>query len=209
MDLKVVLNSLLAEYHRHHDLQMVPIKINYLRPMIEDRGFIDNINWEKFHFPAQHIVALIKTYKAEMGVYAGTGDYARIQYSSDLNFCWTRFVIAKEMCHCLIDEGEDERITSSNKLMKLGESLVSDDTATLPEFPPYITERNAEFLAVETLFPLELRKSHVAEYNAGQITTYQLALRYRIPEYYTGVAMMPNYMEAVQEWRGDENLVTF
>jgi hypothetical protein len=199
-----LLLSVLTEYNRHHDLTQVPIKIDHLRPMMEARGFADQIIWEKYRFAVRAIAAQIAFFKQDMGVYRGMGDYARIQYSSDLNFCWERFVICKEMYHCIIDTNLKNRVTNMTDLLKLAEYLVDDTVSNLEPFSPHGTEQQAEILALETLFPLELRLHHQADYTANKITDHQLALRYRIPEYYARLAMYPNYTRIVQGIRGNK-----
>ena len=200
-----LLHGVLNQYHRAHDLREVPVLIDLLKPMMEQRGYADRIIWECYEAPARNIAAQVMFYEADLGVYAGTGDYARIQYSSSLNFCWQRFVVCKEMYHCVID-GPNKRVTNVNDLLKLAEYLVDDTIAQLEEFPAHDTEQIAEILALETLFPLELRSHHLADYTAGKITAHQLALRYRIPQQYARTAMYPNYYRSIERLR-EGNLV--
>jgi hypothetical protein len=199
-----LLLSVLSEYHRNHDLTQVPVKVDHLRPMMEARGFADQIIWEKYRFGVRAIAAQIAFFKQDMGVYRGMGDYARIQYSSDLNFCWERFVLCKEMYHCIIDTQPKNRVSNLPDLLKLAEYLVDDTVSALEPFSPHGTEQDAEILAVETLFPLELRLHHQADYTANKITDHQLALRYRIPERYARLAMYPNYNRVIQGIRGNK-----
>lgn len=199
-----LLLSVLTQYNKAHDLTQVPIIVDHLRPMMQERGFADRIIWEKYRFKVRAIAAQIAFFRGEMGVYAGSGDYARIQYSSDLNWCWERFVLCKEMYHCIIDTKLLNRVTNMADLLKLAEYLVDDTVATLEPFKPHNTEQDAEILALETLFPLELRLHHQADYTANKITDHQLALRYRIPERYARLAMYPNYNRVIQGIRGEK-----
>ncbi len=169
--------------------------------MIEERGFADRIVWEAYDFPARNIAAQVSFYQAPLGLYAGDGDYARIQYSAGLNFCWQRFAVCKEMFHCILDADADNRVTGMDTLLKLSELLVSEASATLEEFAPHDTEQIAEILALETLFPLELRGYYKEDYNAGLITDHQLALRYRIPEEYARIGMYSNYIKGMENLR--------
>lgn len=196
-----ILHSILKQYHGAHDLAQVPLKVDLLRPMMEERGFADRIYWEKYHFPAKNIAAQVTFYRAEMGVYAGSGDYARIQYSSSLNFCWERFVVCKEMYHSVLDASVVRRVSNISDLLKLSEYLVDDTISSIENFEPHETEQLAEILALETLFPFELRSNHLAAYKANQISDLQLALRYRIPEEFARHAMYPAYYQAVERMR--------
>jgi len=196
-----LLLGILSEYHKKHDLTQVPVLVDYLKPMMETRGFADRISWEKYDFPANYIAAQISFYRGQLGVYAGNSDYARIQYSDSLNFCWQRFVLCKEMYHCILDNDDETRVTNIDDLIKLAEYLVDDTISNHRPFRPHATEQDAEILALETLFPLELRIQFQSEYKNGAITDHQLALRYRIPETYARLAMYPNYMATISEIR--------
>jgi len=193
--------SILAQYHAAHGLTQVPVLVDHIRPLIEERGFADRIIWEAYDFPAKNIAAQVSFYQEEMGAYLGVGDYARIQYSAHLNFCWQRFAVCKEMFHCILDVSPSNRVTEIGGLMKLSELLVSGASRSLAEFKPHDTEQDAEVLALETLFPLELRKRHLEQYSAGLITDYQLALRYRIPEDYARIGMYENYIGGIERLR--------
>ena len=199
------LPSILTQYNKMHGLGTIPIKVDFLRPMIEERGWVDRIIWERFAFESRRIAAQITCYTGSMGVYAGDGKHARIQFSSGLNFCWSRFAILKEMYHCMIDETPEDRVCTVADLLKLAEMIVSSPFATIggESFDPYETEMTAEILALETLFPLELRTHHEAAYRSGEITDYQLALRYRIPEEYARLGMGKGYLESVKKLRGE------
>lgn len=199
--LRTLVPSLLGSYQKVFGLRDVPIAVDYLRPMIEERGWVDRIVWEEYDFDSKHIKAQVQFYKGEMGVYAGSGDYARIQYSSSLNFCWKRFAICKEMFHALIDRNPADRVTTTPDLLKLAEMIVSDSSAFVQDFSPFDTEQTAEVLAVETLFPFELRERFEERYRAGEISDLQLAARFRIPEDYARQAMYPSYFEYIREVR--------
>jgi len=199
----VLLPSLLTDYRNAHGLADVPIKADLLRPFVEQRGVVDRIVWEEFDYNSQTVLAKVEFYREHMGVYAGEGTYARVQYNSSLNFCWQRFVLVKEMCHCLIDDATASRVSDMQNLMKLGQMLVAPTYASLEAFPPHESEHMAEIVAVETLFPIELRSHHKAAYDEGTVTDYQLALRYRIPEQYVRFAMLKNYYETVYRLRAN------
>jgi hypothetical protein len=199
--LRTLVPSILGSYRKTYGLRDVPIAVDHLRPMIEERGWVDRIVWEEFDFPSKHIKAQVQFYKGNMGVYSGQGDYARIQYSSSLNFCWQRFAICKEMFHAFIDKNPKDRITTTPDLLKLAEMIVSDSSAFVQDFSPFDTEQSAEVLAVETLFPFELRERYEDRYRAGEISDRQLATRFRIPEDYARQAMYPSYFESIRDVR--------
>lgn len=199
--------AILSEYHKRHDLTQVEIRVDFLRPIFEEMGYVDKIIWERFLFESKYIAAQIKTYRADMGTYKGIGEYARIQFSSGLNYCWRRFVVCKEMYHCILDREPQTRISNTADLLKLSEYLTADLLEELAgeaeTFVPFDSEKLAEILAIETLFPMELRRMLCDPLDDGKITHRQVALRYRIPEEYVHIGMSAGYYTAAL--RGREN----
>lgn len=198
----------LSQYHGEHDLKQVEISVDKLRPIFESNGYVDKIYWEKINLRTKFIFAQIKTYDIPSSMYGDCDTYARIQYSKALNYCWTRFVLCKEMYHCMIDTPKANRTRTTDDLVLLADHLTNsflevladeqDDTDT---FLPMDTEKNAEIMALETLFPIELRTHHCDAYDSGLVTDYQLALRYKIPQSYIQLAMSSAYFSAVSRGR--------
>lgn len=201
-------DTILQKYHETHDMTNVPISVDKLRPIFQELGYIDRIIWEEVDFESKFILAQIKTYKQSMGVYAGVGDYARIQITSGLNYCWKRFIICKEMYHCILDEPQENRVRSFKDLYKLSDyftnsflNVIADEMEEEEDFPPFETEEIAEIMAIETLFPIELRRTYCDDFDSGKITARQLSLRYRIPIEYIYTSMIDSYFSAVSRGR--------
>lgn len=201
-------DRVLSKYHNDHDMTNVPISVDKLRIIFENLGYVDKIYWEEVDFKSKFILAQIKTYKQDMGAYAGVGDYARIQILANQNYCWQRFIICKEMYHCILDTPQENRITSFDDLRKLSDyftnsflNLIADEMEEEEEFPPFDTEAIAEFMAIETLFPIELRKTYCDDFDSGKITARQLSMRYRIPIEYIHTSMIASYFSAVSRGR--------
>jgi hypothetical protein len=70
-----------------------------------------------------------------------------------------------------------------------------------PNIGPLDTEVVAELLAMETLFPYELRIHHFKAYLRGDLSGTKLAERYKIPETYIPLAMEPTHMERIKQMR--------
>lgn len=198
-------DSVLKNYHNQYDLTKVPISVDELRGIFEKIGYVDVIRWEEFDYKTRYILGQIKTFKANMGVYAEQKDYARIQISKGQNPCWKRFVICKEMYHTIIDATNKARIANTDDLLKLSNflsnSFLSQISKQQVAYDPYDTEVAAEIFALETLFPYELRRNFCDDYDKGIITDHQLALRFKIPEVYIAGAMSSDYFTAVYEGR--------
>jgi len=203
----------LSQYHAAHDLKKVEISVDKLRPIFEQNGYVDRIYWEKINLETQFILAQIKTYDIPSSLYGNHDTYARIQYSRALNYCWTRFVLCKEMYHCMIDRPEANRTRNTDDLILLSDHLtnsflevLADEQEDTDTFLPMDTEKSAEIMALETLFPIELRTHHCEAYDKELITDYQLALRYKIPQNYIQLAMSSAYFSAVARGRNQVDI---
>jgi hypothetical protein len=201
-----ILHSILTEYHRDHDLGLVPVKVDFLKSIIERRGIADRIDLFEVTFLSQTLAASIEIFDT---VNDQDKVVARIKVASTLDDYWKRIAICKEMYHCMIDCTVNLRVKSVDDLMLLTEGLTSRfSTAHFrrlrPDINPYNpldTEAEAEFLALETLMPYELRRYHFESYHRGETSGTQLATRYRIPEPYIPIAMGRQHMRDVEKMR--------
>jgi hypothetical protein len=204
-------NAVLKRYHAQFDLTNLVIKVDDLRSIFEELGYVDTIIWERFNFDSKFILAQIQTYRAKSGVYKDKGTYARIQYSFNLNLCWRRFVVCKEMYHCLIDDTVEKRISSTAELLKLSEYLSDEFLEILAgeagDSAAFDTEKLAEIFAIETLFPMELRRTLCDPLDANEISEAQIAERYKVPVFYVKQGMRPEYFSAVLRNRMDDLVI--
>lgn len=111
------------------------------------------IIWESINFSSRSVLANVK-FSPKRADRNNRSDFATIKYSASLNLCWRRFVILKEMFHCLLDTGTDLRVSNTDDLKTLSQGLVSGAVGAVAGFAPYHTEKYAAFLAMETLFPM-------------------------------------------------------
>jgi hypothetical protein len=197
VDYRDVLFSILTDYHSKHDLNLLPVKVDFLKPLIEGRGIVDRIDLFEVEFSSNTLAATIEIFETSDGV------IANIKVASALDEYWRRIAICKEMYHCLIDCTEKLRVQSVDDLMTLTEGLTSRFSAShskrmSPALNPLDTEAEAEFLALETLFPFELRQHHMEQYHRGQISATRLATAYVIPEYYIPKGMARLHMDHVR-----------
>jgi len=179
-------DEILLWYHKTHDLKLVPISVSKLREKMEPMASVDKIYWEEVDCETENVIAQVSFYEASTGVYAGNGEYARIQYVRSNNDCWSRFVICKEMYQCILDDTKEKRTGDRNKVLALIDNLSSDFIDVLAGEvdvrEAYNTEIIAEVFAIETLFPYELRRKYFNDYDVGRISDYQIAVRYKLPE---------------------------
>ncbi|MBM3604371.1 MAG: hypothetical protein FJX25_06330 [Alphaproteobacteria bacterium] len=207
-----IVGSILSDYKRDHGLRPaapghipandeIPIKTRLLHPYVEQRGIVDQINIFEVDVIGHHIIAQVQTYFGAIGAYSN-GDIANIYYAQNQNLCWRRFAVCKEMYHCMIDRLPNSRVNTLASLSSLLSHLAVDTTSVTGGFPPFTSEKAAELYSLETLFPLEFRLRHEADYRSGQVSDTDLATMYRIPLQYVQIGFDPNYMQAIRMLRG-------
>lgn len=181
-------DDILKWYNDTHSLIKVPISIDVLREKMEEMAVVDRVIWEEVGCETEHVIAQVTFHKAALGLYAGTGDYARIQYVESQNLCWRRFIMCKEMYQCILDDTQEKRTINTAQVITLIDNLSSDLVDVLANEDEddgrqaYNTELFAEIFAIETLFPYELRRTFFGDYDENKITDYQLAVRFRVPQ---------------------------
>lgn len=200
-----VVHDVMLEYSKRTDFSEVPIEIKFLRDIIRERSALTTLDWQLVKVKTKNVLGQVKFYYSEpTGIRTNEPPTtAIIRFSESLNWCWQRFVVTKEMCHCLIDCDED-RVWNTDLLKKLAENLASKFSIAALRDKPLLSEHLAEMLALELLFPYELRRGFVTALKDGKITPYQLALRFRIPEQYAELSMYDHYMKFIGETRGDK-----
>lgn len=191
-----VRSEILEEYKKIANFEEVPISVDILRDIIKQRCNLRSISWQAVVAETPNILGSVK-FRYPVPVSQRTNEEpttAIVLVREDLNFCWCRFVICKEMCHCLVD-ARDDRVSSVSALRDLAQGLASKVTIPGTGNGPLESELWAELLAIELLFPYELRKTHRQALKDGTITPYTLALRYRIPREYAELGMFDNVLD--------------
>lgn len=117
---------------------------------------------------------------------ANSNERARI-IVTDLNTCWTRFFVSKELMHCHIYETGDATSTSSD-LRDLIISIINE-TGTSSNTKQSIVDYAAYFGAVEYLIPSDTVPLLTAIYNeliknplTAEKAYLSLAMKIRVPE---------------------------
>jgi hypothetical protein len=200
-------SNILKNYHKETPLQQdlskvdAPIRTSRLKSMIEERGATDKIHLYETDHESNAILAMIQMERGQIGGYSGDKEIAHIYFQKRLNLCWRRFVVCKEMYHCMLDRTEDERTSSVNELGRLIELLGHDTTSVSGTFKPYETERAAEHMALETLFPVEYRLKLVDDYRSGKISEDRIAAIFSIPKFYVPYSFQPTYLRSIADYR--------
>lgn len=102
-----------------------------------------------------------------------------IRYSRDLNRCWRRFVCCKELMH--VFDNEDERTDSRHKFFT---QMTQLESAPLKQdaSPMLSAEIKTVWMALAVLCPLPLRNQYLPAWQKGELTDYDVALKFRVPE---------------------------
>ncbi len=119
-----------------------------------------------------------------------------IAIAKGLNFCWKRFVIAKEIFHGILDADEYHNMDVFSHLESVLASFPDSAHKTSPS-------AEAEFLAevatMEFFFPYEKRAEEMAV--GPDVRNYQaLALKYRIPLVKVERFLSDEYMDNLRQF---------
>ncbi len=128
--------------------------------------------------------------------------YAVVKVAGHLNTCWTRLVVVKEMCHCILDQPDTSRVSNAKDLMTLSRALVLKSelqAAALGTSVPFFNERFAINAALEILCPVAARRSFIDDYARGGIGALTLAEKFKIPQLYVPQHFDPGYTEMMSE----------
>lgn len=104
---------------------------------------------------------------------------AKIRVDRDLNRCWIRYVTCKELMH--VFDNEEEVVSDAERFHELMEEVDSPRMGG-DMSPRYISEFGAMWMALLILCPRNARNEWKGRLERGEVTPYQVALRFRIPE---------------------------
>lgn len=209
-----IVSNILQHYKKEHGLRpmqvghfpatvdQIAVRTTNLLPYIEERGYVDKIYLHESEFSGPHIVAQIQVIEGVLSQPYQHETVAKIYLAQNLNLCWRRFAVCKEMYHCMIDRLAGQRVTNLAQLKELLFLLTADTTSLTGESATLTSERLAELYALETLFPVEFRLTHLNDYQKGRIASSDLASMYRVPHNYVDLALQPHYLQVTQRLRG-------
>lgn len=109
------------------------------------------------------------------GYFVAKEDKYQVVLLSNLNYCWRRFVLCKELFHVFLDTDEFRSMDMDAHLAGL--YTVSDTTEDIGPIPALTSEKIAEFAAMEFLFPYSDRRQCLA---AGR-ESFDIADTFKIP----------------------------
>lgn len=98
---------------------------------------------------------------------------SKIYVSSKLNNCWTRFVVAKELCHLIIDNSEGKSYTTD--LIELASNLITRNVQI--DSHALNSEPLAMIMACELMMPYSQNDTLASSSNS-----YHIAMSFGMPE---------------------------
>lgn len=103
---------------------------------------------------------------------------AEIRLLDNLNHCWTRFAIAKELAHVIMDDAQGARAQTIGQQIKMAYTI----TRTARPDVELTSEQFAWFVASELMLPINDRDELLRRQRAGE-DTMSLARSYWVPKY--------------------------
>lgn len=169
-----------------------PIKIEDISLWLIDRGYQDEIQFFPTKMNEDILRGQLIQFVIRPELYGNPRRLTYIQYSDSLNVCWKRFVIAKELTHII-----DPQLASTNnfqQLVRLAEELadnipVEEGSVT----PGYKYEKLSIYRALALLVPEDAVNKLRAKYIAGELSSLEIAKRFKIPEKYVATVMSERY----------------
>lgn len=191
------IRQIIADGHEKNEL---PYGVEEIRSAIVAHTKLDYIEFIEFDDPENPIIGRYEKYIV-IKAYAEPTTYVEISYSAEINFCWQRFTVCKEMCQALLDD-DAMCVNDSESALALIESLLSetDTKELLSSVEPFRSEKLAEMLALELMCPIEERRQ-ICDARASKrvvASDMQIAKEYRIPVVYVPVIFGEDYIGAVE-----------
>ena len=119
-------------------------------------------------------------------------DGALIFLSRELNRCWRRFVLTKELMHTF--DGPHEVADGREEL---DNQLFDHDLPANRVSPQKIAENKASWRALAVLCPEKDRIQLKKQFEDGDLTAYQFALVLKVPEIFVPHLMRDDFLEVV------------
>jgi hypothetical protein len=173
------------------DPARVPVELKDVQAEIIDIGMVAEIEIEAVELDQSiskgHIV--IEDLRASMH----DDEYlvAKIRIDRELNRCWARYVACKELMH--VFDSAAQAVPGPDHyralMAEVDSPRMAGDVSQM-----YDSEFGAMWMALLVLCPLEARNEFKARLDGGEVTPFDVALRFRIPEAII-VGLMGDYYE--------------
>lgn len=160
----------------------IPISIDDLKVAIQEQ-YGTKISMTLVPLNSELLRGMIEIYQ----------DHAKIFIDAELNSAWTRYVAVKEMAHVMVINAENCTADPTALIEYCVQAgLLSEDNGEHPK--DILTEEVTKYIAIELLFPLELRAAAKQRIRDGADTLFTTAEWLLIPENLVEHALSDAYM---------------
>ncbi len=141
-------------------------------------------------------LAISKNDSSVWGSYIALPDKYDICYVEDLNFCWKRFVICKEVFHVILEKEDYKNMNLFEHIEQV--TIVFPDNESHPS-NSVACEWLAEIAAMEFMIPYDTRKKQIERY--GENINYRdIAERFKVPLVLVEKYFSEQVMEVLSEF---------
>lgn len=165
----------------------LPVRINQVRDHVLEQSGVSQIVFHAAHLDPAHIQGFLHFFME------GNEQIAHVIYARDLAPEWRRIVCCKELIHIL----DDDESTAKSKnavvalINQIAMPLFLQAALTRSGFSDYI----GELLALCILLPRDAQSLLKPKYDAGDISSDEIAALAQIPEPYVRLVMSDNWTE--------------
>jgi len=174
----------------------LPYAVEHVREAVCEITPVDHVTLNEVPIKSNSVIGKFELFERETAPYSGMQLCADIYYAGDLNYCWQRFVITKELCQCVFDD-QDARVTTEEQIDQLVDVLRVPITSAgySAWLPSAASENFALFAALEILCPIEDRLKLAPAYNSTELSAAELAEWFRIPAGYIQAVFEPSFIQ--------------
>lgn len=182
------------------DSNRLPASIDDLRYVVSDMYDIE-INIELVDFNSTHLRGMVEFFNGDKKI-------ANVYVKKSQDPEWRRFIAAKELSQLINDEEEDWNPAGVDTIDGLIEAEQFGQASSTSEeekeedcaAPSHLqSELLAQAIALEILFPFEIRVDRKAAYDKGDLTLDDLSQQFGIPEYAINWLFSDQYHVAASE----------
>jgi hypothetical protein len=175
------------------DATLFPVHVDGVRTWLLNEGLQERISFVPADINIQKAKGFIWQFKERLAPYAEPERVTLVFYAKSLNVCWRRFVCCKELMHIF------DNIPSQTKSRDECTKLVSE--LLLPGNPveyskQVLADHVAIIKALVVLCPVGVTKHIRTKFEAGELSPYQVALFFRIPEIYVSYILSDSFGRA-------------
>ncbi len=173
-----------------------PVPVEDVRLWFIEHGYQSEIKFFPVEIDPNITLGQMAQFTCREGAYSDPKFVTYITYSESLNLCWQRFVLTKEMTHIIDPASVRTKTTKGIKELteELAYKVPVKDGSDANHY-----EKLAIYRALAILAPKEAVDQIKPRLQSGELTSYDVALFFRIPEHFIPALMSKRYEEKYDE----------